>query len=70
MQVESYSSTKGLSIVGYYHANELVNDTNISDTAQAIASKIAQYCDKACLLLVSRTPWCCAWVTPLVAARV
>lgn len=44
---------KGLSIVGYYHANELLKDTSLSETAQAIASKIAQHCDKACLLLVS-----------------
>ena len=25
-QVEVYAETKGLSIVGYYHANELVHD--------------------------------------------
>ncbi len=52
--MELYCGTKGLSIVGYYHANEQLNDTNLSGTAQAIASKITQYCDKACLLLVCR----------------
>lgn len=53
LKVELYCGTKGLSIVGYYHANQLLSDTSVSDTAQAIASKLAQYCDKACLLLVS-----------------
>ena len=52
-QVEIYCDTKGLSIVGYYHANERLNDTTISDTAVTIANKIANNCDKACLLIVS-----------------
>lgn len=52
MQVEIYTSQRGLSIVGYYHANELLKDSSVSDTVQAIASKIAQHCDKSCLLMV------------------
>ncbi|XP_064394506.1 ER membrane protein complex subunit 8-like isoform X2 [Halichondria panicea] len=51
-QVEIYCDTKGLSIVGYYHANERVNDATISDTAVTIANKIAVNCDKACLLIL------------------
>ena len=39
--------------MGYYHANERVNDATISDTAVTIANKIAVNCDKACLLIVS-----------------
>lgn len=53
LQVDIYCDTKGLSIVGYYHANERVNDTKVSDAAIMIANKIASNCDKACLLIVS-----------------
>ena len=53
-QVELYCNTRGLSIVGYYHANERFDDVSVSDTAKLIAGKIASNCEnKACLLLVS-----------------
>ena len=55
-QVELYCNTRGLSIVGYYHANERLDDVSLSDTAQLIAGKITSSCEnKGCLLLVS--PW-------------
>ena len=53
IQIEIYCDTKGLSIVGYYHANERADDTTISETATITANKIAGNCDKACLLMVS-----------------
>ena len=52
-QIEIYCDTKGLSIVGYYHANERADDTTVSETAIITANKIAGNCDKACLLMVS-----------------
>lgn len=54
-QVDVYSEKKGLVIVGYYHANERLDDNSISDTAQLIAGKIAsnvKSSNKACLLMV------------------
>lgn len=55
-QVDVYSEKKGLVIVGYYHANERMDDNEPNDTAQLIAGKIARNVkssNKACLLMVN-----------------
>ena len=51
-QVQIYCNTKGLNVVGYYHANERLEDASLSDVAQCTANKITTNCEKACLLLV------------------
>ena len=53
-QVELYCNSKGLSIVGYYHANERLEDMTLTETAKHTATKIATSCEnKGCLLLVN-----------------
>ncbi|CAI8022135.1 ER membrane protein complex subunit 9 [Geodia barretti] len=54
-QVDVYSEKKGLVIVGYYHANQRLDDNSPSEAAQLIAGKIAsnvKSSNKACLLMV------------------
>lgn len=53
-QVEAYAAEKGLTIVGYYHANERLDDNELSAVAKKIADKIQSYLPPACVLLVSR----------------
>ncbi|KAL5466843.1 hypothetical protein EMCRGX_G030994 [Ephydatia muelleri] len=54
-QVETYVTTKGLTIVGYYQAGETVWSDNVApdDTARCIASKVAENAEKPCLLMVN-----------------
>ncbi len=50
---EYFASLKsGLSIVGYYHANECFDDYELSSIARKIGDHIARYCPQAGILLV------------------
>lgn len=53
-QVDEYYATQaeGLSIVGYYHANERYDDVDLGPAAKKVADKIAQYVPQAAVLLV------------------
>lgn len=51
-QVELYASSKGLTIVGYYQANETIDDTSINETAACIGKRISTNCDTSCILMV------------------
>lgn len=59
-QVEAYAAEKKLSIVGYYHANERLDDKELGAVAKKIADKIQSYCPSACVLLVSARRAVCA----------
>src|SRR3569833_2121577 len=54
VQVDEYYSSQagGLSIIGYYHANERYNDADLGSAAKKIADKIAQYVPQAAVILV------------------
>jgi hypothetical protein len=50
---EYFASLKsGLSIVGYYHANECFDDYELSSIARKVGDHIARYCPQAGILLV------------------
>lgn len=51
-QVEIYAISKGLSIVGYYHAKPQLDDCSLTDTIKSIGSKICQNSDVSCVLMV------------------
>jgi hypothetical protein len=53
-QVEAHCQEQGLIIVGYYHANEGMDDTDLPAAAKKIASKIHAQCPHAAALLVQR----------------
>ncbi|CAM6032795.1 unnamed protein product [Sphagnum compactum] len=54
IQVDEYfaSLKSGLSIVGYYHANEFFDDYELSSIARKIGDHIARYCPQAGILLL------------------
>jgi hypothetical protein len=54
IQVDEYfaSLKSGLSIVGYYHANECFDDYELSSIARKIGDHIARYCPQAGILLL------------------
>ncbi|KAK6947113.1 ER membrane protein complex subunit 8/9 [Dillenia turbinata] len=52
MMVEEYFSEKGLSIVGYFHANERFDDVELSNVAKNIGDHIHRYFPQASLLLL------------------
>jgi hypothetical protein len=50
---EYFASLKsGLSIVGYYHANECFDDYELSSIARKVGDHIARYCPQAGILLL------------------
>ena len=54
MQITSYAKQQqGLELVGYYHANERFNDTELGASGRKIADKLYSNNDLACALLVS-----------------
>jgi hypothetical protein len=55
-QVEEHCQQQGLAIVGYYHANEYMDDMELPVSAKKIASKIASHCPQAAALLVTHKP--------------
>ncbi|XP_051118460.1 ER membrane protein complex subunit 8/9 homolog isoform X2 [Andrographis paniculata] len=50
--IEEYYSEKGLSIVGYFHANERFDDVELATVAKNIGDHITRYFPQAALLLL------------------
>lgn len=57
LQIESYAKQKGLQLIGYYHANERFDDTELSSSARKIADKLYANNPLSCAVLV-RLPRC------------
>ena len=51
-QVSSYAKHKGLQLVGYYHANERFDDTELVSSARKVADKLYSHNSSACAVLV------------------
>mmetsp|Transcript_1629 Transcript_1629/g.3374 ORF Transcript_1629/g.3374 Transcript_1629/m.3374 type:complete len:196 (-) Transcript_1629:1091-1678(-) len=51
-QIEAHFTDQGLSIVGYYHANERLRDQEMASVGKKVADKIASRCPEAVALLV------------------
>jgi len=54
-QINIYANEKNLNVVGYYHANERVDDNKLPPFGQKIASKIQESFNNAISLLVQNT---------------
>lgn len=54
LQVDEHLSAQdgGLQIVGYYHANERFDDTELNPVARKIGDHIVRYCPQAVVLLL------------------
>ncbi|KAL3508344.1 hypothetical protein ACH5RR_027745 [Cinchona calisaya] len=52
IMIEEYFNDKGLSIVGYFHANERFDDFELSNIAKNIGDHISKYFPVAALLLL------------------
>ncbi|MCD7453001.1 hypothetical protein HAX54_019095 [Datura stramonium] len=52
IMIEEYYADKGLSIVGYFHANERFDDFEVGNVAKNIADHIYKYFPQAALLLL------------------
>lgn len=52
IQIEEHFSSQGLSVVGYYHANERYDDVELSNVAKKIGDHIFRYFPQAVLLLL------------------
>lgn len=51
-QIEAHFTDQGLSIVGYYHANERLRDQEMASVGKKVADQIASRCPEAVALLV------------------
>ncbi|XP_038973432.1 ER membrane protein complex subunit 8/9 homolog [Phoenix dactylifera] len=52
IQVEEHFGAEGLSVVGYYHANERYDDAELGNAAKKIGDHIFRYFPRAALLLL------------------
>ncbi|XP_074287253.1 ER membrane protein complex subunit 8/9 homolog [Silene latifolia] len=52
MQIEEYYSDQGLSLVGYFHANERVDDKDLSNVAKNIGDHLCRYFPQSGILLL------------------
>ncbi|KAL9226656.1 hypothetical protein vseg_002443 [Gypsophila vaccaria] len=52
MQIEEYYSGQGLSLVGYFHANERSDDNDLSNVAKNIGDHLCRYFPQAGILLL------------------
>ncbi|KAI3456790.1 hypothetical protein Pfo_013453 [Paulownia fortunei] len=52
IMIEEYYGEKGLSIVGYFHANERYDDFELASVAKNIGDHISRYFPQAALLLL------------------
>ncbi|KAL6572483.1 hypothetical protein OROMI_013441 [Orobanche minor] len=52
IMIEEYYGEKGLSIVGYFHANEMYDDFELPSVALNIGDHITQYFPQAAVLLL------------------
>ncbi|KAJ6834837.1 putative ER membrane protein complex subunit 8/9-like protein [Iris pallida] len=55
IQVEEHFSAEGLTIVGYYHANERHDDADLGSAAKRIGDHIFRYFPRAAVLLLDNT---------------
>ena len=53
LQVDAYAKQSGLQILGLYHANALITDTELGSTAKKLADKLVLHNPHSCILLVS-----------------
>lgn len=51
-QVSSYAQQQSLQLVGYYHANERFDDTELGSSARKVADKLYSHSPAACAVLV------------------
>ncbi|CAI0378514.1 unnamed protein product [Linum tenue] len=52
IMIEEYYSARGLGIVGYFHANERFDDTELGNISKNIADHISRYFPQAAVLLL------------------
>ncbi len=52
MQADAYAQSQGLTLVGYYHANECISDVELGPLGKRIADRIHSHTPEACALLV------------------
>ncbi|XP_074588462.1 ER membrane protein complex subunit 8/9 homolog [Curcuma longa] len=52
IQIEEHFEAEGLSVVGYYHANERHNDLELGNAAKKIGDHIFRYFPRAAVLLL------------------
>ncbi|XP_073009044.1 ER membrane protein complex subunit 8/9 homolog [Typha latifolia] len=52
IQVEEHFSSKGMGIVGYYHANERYDDRELGNAAKKIGDHVFRYFPRAAVLLL------------------
>ncbi|KXJ24279.1 ER membrane protein complex subunit 8 [Exaiptasia diaphana] len=54
-QVDSYCKASGLQIVGYFQANEHIDNNSPDGIAYKIGEKITDHCANGCLLMIDNT---------------
>ncbi|AED96105.2 Uncharacterized protein family (UPF0172) [Arabidopsis thaliana] len=59
--IEEHYVAQGLSIVGYFHANERFDDVELCGVAKNIGDHISRYFPQAPILLVSKCLILCLW---------
>ncbi|KAG9455468.1 hypothetical protein H6P81_008372 [Aristolochia fimbriata] len=52
LQVEEYFKSEGLGVVGYYHANERYDDSDLGNVSKKIGDQISRYFPQAAILLL------------------
>lgn len=52
LQIQSYAKQMGLQLIGYYHANERFDDTDLGPSARKIADKLYANNSLSCAVLV------------------
>ena len=52
LQIQSFAKQKGLQLIGYYHANERFDDTELGPSARKIADKLYANNSLSCAVLV------------------
>ena len=52
LQADAYALSQGLTLVGYYHANQCIKDVELGALGKKIAERIQSHTPQACALLV------------------
>jgi len=55
VQADTYAQSQGLTLVGYYHANECITDVELGPLGKRIADRIHSHTPEACALLVDNS---------------
>ena len=55
LQADAYAQSQGMVLVGYYHANERIDDLELGPAARKIADRIHANSPQSCALLVCRS---------------